>query len=67
MRLMWWGLFGEISITLPPKARARLMYSRSASIMMISSSLPKATFAIADFMPTLLPEPLTPRMKPCGF
>ena len=35
--LMWWGLLGEISITAPPRARVRSPYSRSASMMIITS------------------------------
>ena len=63
---MWWGLLGEISITVPPRALAMGPYSRSASMMMISSSVPMATLEIVPFMPMDLPEPDTPRTKAWG-
>ena len=48
-------------MTSPPSARAMGAYSRSASMMIMSSLVDSATFAMVFFIATDLPEPETPR------
>ena len=48
-------------MTSPPKALVSGPYSRSASMMIMSSFVARAILAMVDFIAMDLPEPETPR------